>query len=321
MTDEPLISVVLPTFNGERYLEQAAASCLNQTYRNLELIIVDDASTDNTPEIIARLAASDSRIVVIRHAENRKLPASLNTGFAKARGEYLTWTSDDNYYHPAALRTLAEILRKKPEVDIVYSDYLLIDDLNKEIGKVFVSPAEGLGFKGNCIGACFLFRREVFAQLGGYDEKYYLAEDYDFWLRAARRFSLAPVHRFLYYYRFHAQSLTNLKTERINDVTEHVARRHLAALSGSAPDRIRQAGLYVQLARIEHHRSNTRRARLFLSIAFHLAPAAVWRNRDPTFLAIQLCGPQTFWKVFTIYQHIKKRLGLPYILPEHSQAL
>ena len=92
MKRNPLVSIVLPTHNGARYLEQAVQSCLDQTYRNWELIIVDDASTDETPALIARLVAADSRIRSIRNEVNQKLPGALNTGFAQARGEYLTWT-------------------------------------------------------------------------------------------------------------------------------------------------------------------------------------------------------------------------------------
>ena len=94
----PKISVVLPVYNGERYLRESLDSILAQTMGDFELIVVDDCSTDATSVILAEYAVRDSRIRIIRNAENQKLPRSLNIGFAEARGEYLTWTSDDNVY-------------------------------------------------------------------------------------------------------------------------------------------------------------------------------------------------------------------------------
>src|SRR5215468_4846876 len=107
MSAAPLVSVVLPTYNGSRYLRGAVESVLAQTLADFELIVVDDCSTDATPALVAELAARDPRIIAVRHEANRKLPGALNTGFARARGRYFTWTSDDNLYAPAALARLA----------------------------------------------------------------------------------------------------------------------------------------------------------------------------------------------------------------------
>ena len=96
MISDPLISIVLPSYNGARYVCESIDSCLRQSYHNWELIIVDDASTDDTPSIIAEYVARDHRIRSIRNAVNRRLPGSLNIGFADASVQFLTWTSDDN---------------------------------------------------------------------------------------------------------------------------------------------------------------------------------------------------------------------------------
>jgi glycosyltransferase involved in cell wall biosynthesis len=110
MTGQPLVSIILPTYNGSRFLERAIQSCLGQTYFSIELIIVDDASTDSTPEILARAVKQDTRVRVIWHDRNRKLPAALNTGFSEAKGEFLTWTSDDNEYLPNAIEQMVDFL-------------------------------------------------------------------------------------------------------------------------------------------------------------------------------------------------------------------
>src|SRR5947209_7128770 len=190
MQESPLISIVLPTFNGARYLRESIESCIQQTYTNWELIVVDDASTDHTPAIIAEYVANDPRIRAIRNADNKKLPASLNAGFAEARGEYVTWTSDDNCYRPEALFEMLSYLVQNCSVDFVYSDFSLIDDSGDSAGLGWAAPPEKLAFD-SCVGACFLYRRIVAEEVGKYAEDLFLVEDYDYWLRVAARFQLA----------------------------------------------------------------------------------------------------------------------------------
>jgi len=93
---DDLISIVLPVYNGEKYLAVAIDSFLNQTHSNFELIIVNDCSKDSSLAIVERYAARDARIKIINNRENKKLPASLNIGHQLAKGEYITRTSDDN---------------------------------------------------------------------------------------------------------------------------------------------------------------------------------------------------------------------------------
>lgn len=121
------ISVVLPVYNGEQYIEESIQSVLNQTWQDWELIIVDDCSTDRTPEIIRWYAQQEPRIQVIQNAENQKLPRSLNIGFQCALGDYFTWTSDDNRYKPEAFETMLAYLCAAPEVGLVYCDMDFID--------------------------------------------------------------------------------------------------------------------------------------------------------------------------------------------------
>jgi len=122
----PLVSIILPVFNGEIYLNKAIESCLNQTYSNIELIIVNDCSTDSSMSIAMTYGKIDNRIKIINNIENKKLPASLNVGHAAAKGAFLTWTSHDNIYEINAIEELMKIILSS-EVDIVYSDFTLID--------------------------------------------------------------------------------------------------------------------------------------------------------------------------------------------------
>lgn len=203
----PLVSIVLPTYNGSRYLDASISSCLNQSYSNIELIIVDDCSTDATPDIIRKRAAADGRIRAVTHERNRKLPGSLNSGFSQARGEYLSWTSDDNLYQPHAIERMVSALLDRPDASVVYAGYAVIGDMGQVLNTEPARKPSSLVL-GNVVGACFLYRREVQDTVGPYDETIFLAEDYDFWLRAAQRFQFMALDTELYFYRQHQQSLS-----------------------------------------------------------------------------------------------------------------
>jgi len=243
MTIDLLVSTVLPTYNGSRFLEQAIRSCLDQSYSHFELIIVDDASIDGSPEIIAQYEAMDSRIRSVRHASNLGLPAALNSGFAMARGEVLTWTSDDNLYRPNALSVLVGFIKANPEVDIVYTGFSFIDEEGRVVGRHSVMPSEELPYH-NSVGACFLYRRRVYEKLGGYDTDASLVEDYDFWLRAFGSFAFRALTEDLYFYRIHTGSLSHRDPDRIKLATRRILQRNLGGWG-----RKRRSLAHLRLAR------------------------------------------------------------------------
>jgi glycosyltransferase involved in cell wall biosynthesis len=200
------ISIILPTYNGEAYLAQAIESCLEQSCSDFELIIVNDCSTDSSSEIAETFKKQDSRIKVIHNVKNQKLPTSLNIGHRKAKGGCMTWTSDDNILKPDFLAELYNALISS-KADVVYSNYDIIFSDGSLKRKHSVGPVSHLLF-GNTIGASFLYRREVFEKLGGYNERFHTVEDYDFWMRAAVLFKFYSVGKNLYQYRLHGKSLT-----------------------------------------------------------------------------------------------------------------
>lgn len=202
-----LVSIVLPVYNGEKYIALSIESCLQQTHKNIELIIVNDCSTDATSKIINQYAQNDFRIRVIDNIENKKLPASLNIGHRQAKGNFITWTSDDNIYELNAIEVmLNQIFEKK--ADVAYCDFFLIDNNGDKIREVKLLEIENMIF-GNFIACCFLYKKEVFVRNVEYNENLYLAEDYDFWLRAILHSRYTQINRALYYYRKHEDSLTN----------------------------------------------------------------------------------------------------------------
>jgi hypothetical protein len=203
------ISIVLPVYNGEDFLEQSIKSCLEQTHRNIELVIVDDCSKDNSPAIIAKYAALDPRIVSIRNPVNQRLPRSLNIGFAATTGDLLTWTSHDNYYDVTGLEGLARYLCTWRDVDLVYCDYRQYDETRQmqiEVKRLW--PPWQLPYR-NVVGAFFLFRRRVYEAVGDHRVDMEYAEDYDYWVRAYKKgYSLVQLRNPLYTYRLHSQSMT-----------------------------------------------------------------------------------------------------------------
>ncbi len=226
----PLVSIVLPTYNGARYVVEAIESCLGQTYRNLELIVVDDGSTDGTVGTVRRYLESDRRLRLLQHERNRKLPAALNTGFAKAAGSYLTWIADDNTFRPEAIEEMLAYLEAHADVDVVYTDCTFTDTEGKPYHRMDAGEPDRLWSTDfNCVGPCFLYRRRVQDALGGYAEDMFWVEDYDFWLRASLSFRLRPYHKDLFYYRRHEGSLSSRFNPRIEQLLDRVVARHLPA--------------------------------------------------------------------------------------------
>ncbi|MFQ3296160.1 MAG: glycosyltransferase involved in cell wall biosynthesis [Polaribacter sp.] len=207
----PFVSIILPVYNGEKYLSKSIESCLNQTYRNIELIIVNDCSTDKTLEIVDGYLKLDSRIKVLTNSANKRLPASLNIGHLQAQGDYITWTSDDNLYLPNAIEVMMNQIHLK-KVDFVYADFIQINNKGKDLRVFKFEEPEELIWR-NVIGACFMYSRELYEVNQGYNESLFMVEDYDFWLRAFMRFKFFHIDEILYKYRIHENSLTN----EIND--------------------------------------------------------------------------------------------------------
>ena len=275
----PLVSIVLPTYNGARYLAESIASCLGQTYSPLELVVVDDGSTGEIRSIVE--AVADGRIRYLRHPENRGLPAALNTGCAASRGSFLTWTSDDNRYHPRAIARMVEHLQRHPDVGLVYAGCRLIDDQGRPGGSLPAAPPESI-WVGNCVRACFLYRRLVFERVGFYDPDVPLVEDYDYWLRTARIFRLDRLDDTLYDLRVHPASLTRTltlhrKRESHQKVLAKMRRSDVGPPLPAALLRRARAAMHAAYGRDSFFAGETRSARQDLLAALWYAPSNLFR--------------------------------------------
>lgn len=217
----PKVSIILPTHNRSNLLPLAIDSCLNQTFHDFELIVVNDCSTDDTAKILDGYAAKDSRVKIISNEVNLRLPASLNKGFASAIGKYYTWTSDDNLYKPTALETMVSELDENPALGLVYAPCELIDDEGKTIGDFKLNDVNDGFMEWRGCGACFLYRAEIQELNRGYDTSLFLIEDYDFFVRAwlKAEFKFLKNNK-LYQYRHHADSLTSLNANAIYELVK-----------------------------------------------------------------------------------------------------
>jgi len=230
----PIISCILPTYNGAKYLQEALDALSSQDFESFEVLIVDDCSTDETPTIAQAHCHRDSRFRVIRNSRNLKLPASINVGFREARGKYWTWSSDDNFHNPDAFRILSEALDQRSEVGLVYTDQILVDEFG-QVTQHARAIAPGMLVFGNTVGASFLYRKAVAEQAGEYDENLFLAEDFDYWLRISQTSLIARLHEPIYNYRFHSGSLTAKRQKDIAIAHERGVLKNIENLNWLKP--------------------------------------------------------------------------------------
>jgi GT2 family glycosyltransferase len=211
-----VVSIVLPTFNSERYLRLALESCLKQTHDNFELIIVDDDSTDNTRNIINAYSAFDTRIrLIVRKGADRGLPEALNAGFDCAKGRFLTWFQSDNLYTPRAIEYMVQQLCTFTKVGFVYCSTHWIDEAGDGPTPFYFTPTlpPTVLARYNLINGPFMYRREVMEAVGPYRPECRYFEDLDFFIRACAKFPgkfyVEPCHL----YRRHSGSLTTARSD------------------------------------------------------------------------------------------------------------
>jgi glycosyltransferase involved in cell wall biosynthesis len=205
----PAASVIMPVFNGEPYAGPAVESILQQTFADLELIVVDDGSTDRTPRTLASF--SDPRLRVIRQP-NQGGSAAMNAGLRAARAELVTFMDADDLSDPRRIERQVAYLTSHPEVDGVGTWGLVIDAKGRVLDRaegplahkdIVQCHAEGrMGLNG----ITPMVRAVVFRELGGFREQLRMAKDMDMWMRASERFRFACLPEYLYYYRLHPGS-------------------------------------------------------------------------------------------------------------------
>ncbi len=178
----PLVSVVVPIYNGERFLEKAVRSCVDQTYPQVEVILVDDGSSDGSRALAERLAAAHPAVRCQHHEGNQGVSAGWNTGFSAAKGTLLLRLAQDDYFEPDALEKLVALAQKTPEAGAFYADcWVVRTDGGREIEHT-PSPQE-LFRSSNRIGLCVMLTAAAWSRGVRYDPEFRAAEDLDFFTR------------------------------------------------------------------------------------------------------------------------------------------
>ncbi|MDC0255706.1 glycosyltransferase [Bacteriovoracales bacterium] len=233
----PLLTVLLPVYNAEKYIKESISSILAQTFEDFELIIIDDGSTDKSKEAISSF--KDKRIRFFKNNTNLKLINTLNKGIKLARGKYLARIDADDICFPKRFQKQISFLENNKNVAILGTDIEFIDKSGNYFGKGVVHPQSHNEIKWGLQRRCCIYHPTTMVNLEKvkneffYSEQFVHAEDYELWLRIAKNYRLANLPEVLLKYRVHSSSITQkfstqatqsmlqaLSTHRLEDYTE-----------------------------------------------------------------------------------------------------
>jgi alpha-1,3-rhamnosyltransferase len=198
----PLVSVLIPVYNHERFLKQSIMSVLNQTYSNVELIVINDGSTDNSDLVIKQLLEHYDFAYSVQ--KNKGLVNTLNSLKTMATGKYVSILASDDYFHEEKIADLVSFLETNKPFSMVYSNMFLVDDNSMLVGKIKDGGSSGDLFEAILCGEFFLnslttlIKKDVFDEFI-YDDCY--IEDLQMWLKIARKYKIGYVDEFYSYYR------------------------------------------------------------------------------------------------------------------------
>ncbi|MDR9777310.1 glycosyltransferase family A protein [Rhizobium hidalgonense] len=238
-SDQPLVSVVIPAFNASTYIERTLRSAMHQTYTALEIIVVNDGSTDDTAKLVEQTAMSDSRIRLLS-TPNRGVAAARNTGIEASTGRFVAFLDADDLWHPTKTEKQVNALKRlSSRWAAVYTLHYVINEDDEIIRPGSSDIARGyiyarhlnLKYIGN--GSALLVRRDAALEIGGFDSSYAAAgiggcEDLDFELKLAARYFIEVVPERLVGYRKHPGSMSSNHL-RMGKSALEVVRRSVAA--------------------------------------------------------------------------------------------
>lgn len=205
MNDEPLVSIIVPSFNQGHFIGETIASTLSQDYRPIEVLVLDGGSTDNTLSVLKEYSASPE--LKVWSESDQGVVDAVNKGLRKARGEVLAIQSSDDVYLPGAISAAVEALYAHPETGLVFGDVEYIDEHSRVTGREVLrafSLAEYLGRLTYIPQPSTFFRADVARVVGGWRAEVSYAADADFWIRIALHHPVLKVDRVMARYRYHS---------------------------------------------------------------------------------------------------------------------
>ncbi len=192
----PIVSIIMPAYNRKNYLKRSISSVLNQSFKDWELIVVDDGSNDDSFQIIDSYISRFENIRYMKHT-NRRAPLALNAGILASCGEYIAFLGSDDEYKPAYLEERINYMKQNPKVDFIHGGVEII-------GHPYVKDKNDLSREihlSECVvGSTFFGRRNIFFELDGFRNLKY-SDDSDFFERAEKKFNVAKVDfpTYIYY--------------------------------------------------------------------------------------------------------------------------
>ena len=208
----PLVTVRMPAYNHERYIEKAILSIVNQTFQDFELIVINDGSTDRTPEILDRLSEEYGFQVI--HQENAGLTKTLNRLIRLAKGQFITGCASDDFWPESRLEEQVKCFKQYPDADLVHGNFTTIDGAGQVLpnGGLKGVPIDGrsefahfVRRRRSYLTATIMVRTQAFHQVGFYDEAI-AVEDFDWMLRATRRLNIKYSDKSWSFYRRHGNN-------------------------------------------------------------------------------------------------------------------
>ncbi len=243
LTLNPVVSVVIPNYNHAKYISDAIASVLNQTFRDFEIIVVDDGSTDDSREVVARFGDGVRYI----WQANSGLSAARNTGIAQARGEFIGVLDADDLYEPDFMSVLVPILQADPEAEAVYCGYRFVDGSNQPLPQVearFISPDhlfQALADGNFLVPESILVRKQCYDKVGLFDVNFRACEDVDMWLRITKQYKVLGVTNILTRHRILPNSMsadpTRQAENRLAVIQKHFGSKPSAEGEWTEPQR------------------------------------------------------------------------------------
>lgn len=193
MNDEPQVSVIIPTYNRSEFLRVAVSSALAQTLQDFEIIVVDDASEEDTGEVISQF--EDKRIRLIRHERNQGVSVARNSGVVNSRGKYIAFLDDDDEWFPEKIQRQFDLLEQSPKnVGVLYTGSLAVESGSGKTLYQLVPTQKGNLFEEMLLQdslaptSTFFVRKDCFEKVGLFDVEFEHGEDFDMWLRIAKEF-------------------------------------------------------------------------------------------------------------------------------------
>ena len=232
---DPVLTVYITNYNYGRYLRQAIESVFQQSFRDLELLIIDDGSTDHSREIIEQYAERPNVRVI--YQQNKGLNITNNIALQLANGRYIMRLDADDYLAADALTKMVGILEDDPEIGLVFPDYYLVDKDGNKLAEVrrhdFHKDVSLLDQPAH--GACTMIRTDFLRAIGGYDEAYSCQDGYELWIKFVTKYRVANIREPLFYYRQHGENLT-ANEERIRNTRRTLKREFITKQALSLPE-------------------------------------------------------------------------------------